>query len=97
MSNSNVGPRTIHSVEEFRVQAGDRQSADNIWILLDTLQTVLNGFPFFAELQSFQDLGSWEVKGRGREHGAGAAPGRLPMGVAVSVVFLMVAILTGVR
>ena len=82
MSNDNVGPRTTHSVEESQVQAGDRQSAGNIWILLDTLQTVLNEFAFSAELQSFQDLGSWEVKGRGRERGPGAAPGHVPMRVA---------------
>lgn len=70
-------------MEESQVQAGDRQSVgNNIWIFLNTLQTVLNGFSFFAELQSFQDLGSWEVKGRGRERGAGAAPGRVPTGVA---------------
>ena len=47
------------------------------------LQTVLNGFPFFAELQSFQDLGSWEVKAQGgsvgqEQHLGFCPPGWLP-------------------
>ena len=80
MSNANVRPRTTHPMEESQVEAGDRQTACNIWKLLDRLQTVLSGFPFFDELQSFQDLGSWEVKGRGREQGTGEVPDCVPMG-----------------
>ena len=36
----------------------------------------------FPPAPTFRDLGSWETKGRGRDRGAGAAPGLVPTWVA---------------
>ena len=82
MSNAIVGPRTTHPMEESQLQTGNEHSTGNIWILLDTQQTILNKYPLFAEFQGFQYLDSWEVKGRGRERRERAAQVHVPMGVA---------------
>lgn len=43
-------------MEESQAQAGDTQSAANIWILLDTLQAVFNGFPSLLSFKASKIL-----------------------------------------